>query len=103
MDSFIKKQDIEELKKHGVKCPEDINIFIDELVKYFNETWREEFIIKETITSLEQLNKKYLNHYPSFGGFQILDDSFTGPNCPIDILCDKSKSLLGYFYDIHFR
>ena len=100
MDSFVKKKDIEEL---NIKYPEDINIFIDELVKYFNEVWCEEFTIKEKITSLDTLNKKYLNDYPSFGGSQILDDSFTGPDCPIDILSDTSKLLFGYFYGIHFR
>ena len=99
MDSFVKKH----IEEFNVKCPEDINIFIDELVKYFNQVWCKEFIIKEKITSLDQLNKTYLNDYPSFGGSQILDDSFTRPDCPIDILSDKSKSLLGYFYCIHFR
>ncbi len=103
MDSFVKKEDTEELKKHGVTCPEDINIFIDELVNYLNQTWCEEFTIKEKITSLDALNKKYLNDYPSWGGYHILDDSFTGPYCPTDILSDKSKSLLGYFYGIHLR
>jgi len=32
MDSFVKKH----IEEFNVKCPEDINIFIDELVKYFN-------------------------------------------------------------------
>ena len=30
-----------------------------------------------------------------------MDDSFTGLDIPINLLCDQSKSLLGYFYGIH--
>ena len=49
------------------------------------------------------LNKKYLENYPSHRGHGIIDDSFTGV-CPhLDILSEKSKFLLGYFYGIYFR
>ena len=57
----------------------------------------------ESPINLEQLNKEYLLEYPSTGGYHVIDDSFTGPECPVHILSTKSKSLLGYFYGIHLR
>ena len=101
--TFIKQKDIIQLKKDDIEYPEDINIFINELVKYFNKVWSEEFTIKEKVTNLDMLNKKYLENYPSHRGHGIIDDSFTG-ECPhLDILSEKSKFLLGYFYGIYFR
>jgi hypothetical protein len=49
------------------------------------------------------LNRKYLENYPSDAGYGILDDSFTGECEDLNILCDNSKLLLGYFYGIYFR
>ena len=53
--------------------------------------------------NLAELNETYLLCYPSTGGYHILDSSFTGPDCPIELFSESSKGLLGYFYDIHLR
>ena len=52
---------------------------------------------------MEELNEKHLENYPSTAGHHILDSAFTGPACPTEILSDKSKGLLGYFYGIYLR
>ena len=101
--SFVKRDDIKQLKIDKIEYPEDINIFIDELVEYLNTVWCKEFTIKEKVTSLDILNKKYLENYPSRLGYEILSNSFTSETPHLDILSDKSKLLLGYFYGITFR
>ena len=103
MNSFLTKDDIEQLKQDNIEYPQDINIFIDEIVKYFNTVWRKKYTIKEKVTSLDMLNRKYLKNYPSDAGYGILDDSFTGECEHLNILSDNSKLLLGYFYGIYFR
>ena len=76
----------------------------DEFYKeYFNQVWQVGFRIKEPIQSLDCLNKEHLLNYPSTGGYAILEDSFTGPECPVDILSPLSKTVLGYFYGIHLH
>ena len=100
---FVTQDDINELEKHGVETKTSIPAFISELCKYFNSVWLEEYRFKDKIDSLEQLNTKYLHNYPSNQGYRILDDSFTGPDAPIDILSTTSKNLLGYFYGIHLH
>ena len=100
---FVTQDDINELEKHGVETKTSIPAFISELCKYFNSVWLEEYQFKDKIDSLEQLNTKYLHNYPSNQGYRILDDSFTGPDAPIDILSTTSKNLLGYFYGIHLH
>jgi hypothetical protein len=102
MSNFVTPEDIIELTKHDVK-ESDITTFIQELVTYFNSVWIKDELIKKEIYSLDQLNKDYLLDYPSTGGYHIIDDSFTGPTCPVNILSSKSKALLGYFYGINLR
>ncbi len=103
MNSFVTKDDIEQLKKDNIEYPDDINIFIDEIVKYFNTVWRKEYTIKEKVTSLDMLNRKYLEKYPSDAGYGIIDYSFKGECEHLNILSDNSKLLLGYFYGIYFK
>jgi len=100
MTSFVTETDLVELKKHDIHA-EDIPIFTSELITYFNTIWPEEYKI-ENVTTLDELNKSHLLEYPSSGGHYILDDAFTG-SCPLQILSNKSKLLLGYFYNIHLR
>lgn len=82
---------------------EDVRTFVLEMKEYFKLNWRGEFL-KE----LEILNSGYINDlnkvlgYPSWGGYQILDDSFTG-DIDLKPLSKKSIELLGYFYGIHLR
>ena len=100
MSHFVTPEDIIELTKHD-EHESDITTFIQELVTYFNSVWIKDTAIKKEIYSLDQLNNDYLLGYPSTCGYHIIDDSFTGPTCPVNILSSKSKSLLGYFYGIH--
>ena len=100
MTSFVTDADLVELKKYDILA-EDITIFISELITYFNTIWPEEYKI-ENVTTLDELNKSHLLEYPSTGGYYILDDAFTG-SCPLQLLSNKSKILLGYFYHIHLK
>jgi hypothetical protein len=101
--AFVTDDDINELENNGVDARKHIAIFITELTAYFNNVWLEEHFIKEKPTSLDELNKKHLSNYPSNSGYRILDESFTGDACPINILSDESKRLLGYFYNIQLH
>jgi len=101
--NFVSQEDITELENNGVNTKTAIPTFIKELSTYFNKVWVEEYHIKDNIDSLEQLNKEYLHNYPSTPGHYLIDDSFTGEDCPIEILSDTSKRLLGYFYGIRFH
>ena len=82
---------------------EDVRRFVIEMKEYFKLNWRGEFL-KE----LEILNSGYINDlnkllkYPSWGGYQILDDSFTG-DVDLKPLSNISQELLGYFYGIYLR
>ena len=101
---FVTQTDIEELAKNGNdNLDEDVKIFLTEIRQYINTAWGEEYYIEEELESLEQFNREQLENYPSYGGHMILDDTFTGPDCPTHILSYKSKGLLGYFYGIHLR
>ena len=100
---FVTQKDINELENNGVETGTAIPTFIKELCVYFNKVWFKDYHIKDNIDSLEQLNKEYLHNYPSTPGHYLIDDSFTGEDCPIEILSDTSKRLLGYFYGIQFH
>ena len=103
-NTFLTQKDLDDLRSYGHDNPEqDIQIFLKELRKYFNTYWGSEYYIEKDFESLEELNKTQLSNYPSWSGYMILDDSFTGPTCPVNILSNKSKKLLGYFYDIWLR
>jgi|TARA_B110000027_G_C15815574_1_gene167584 hypothetical protein len=99
---FVEEKDILVLKELGINYENDINIFLKELRCYFNEVWREEEHIENEITSLDELNSKYLEEYPSTGGYYVLEGSFTG-SCPTEILSSKSKIILSYLYNISLR
>jgi hypothetical protein len=79
----------------------EIELFIKELIEYFNSVWYPDYRIPDSITTLDEIHEEYLLDYPSTGGYHIIDDSFTGPDCPIHLLSSTSKSLVGYFYGIH--
>lgn len=101
-NKFIEKKDIEVLKNLGINYEEDIKIFLKEMREYLNNNFSEKYYIKNSINSIIELNRKYLCNYPSTEGYYILDNVFTcGVN--IDILCYKSKIILGYLYNIHLR
>lgn len=101
--SFVTNKDYEEFSKNGENLDVAIETFLDEIRDYFNEVWQDKYAIKEQVQSLDCLNKEHLLNYPSNGGDAILDDSFTGPDCPVDILSPLSKTVLGYFYGIHLH
>lgn len=100
MPGFVTETDLENLNEIDIS-EADITIFITELINYFNTIWPTEFKI-ENVTTLDDLNKLHLLEYPSTGGYYIIDDAFTG-SCPLQLLSNKSKILLGYFYHIYLR
>ena len=100
---FVTNKDYEEFLKNGENLDGAIEKFLDEIREYFNQVWLPAYRIKEPVQSLDCLNKEHLLNYPSSGGDAILDDSFTGPDCPVDILSPLSKTVLGYFYGIHLH
>lgn len=100
---FVTQEDINELENNGIDTKTAISTLINELCSYFNKVWHEDFRIKDNIKSLEELNQKHLCNYPSSPGHYLIDDSFTGVDCPIEILSDTSKILLNYFYGIQFH
>lgn len=102
MLSFVSDKDIEELKKQDIDYDVDIKIFLMEFRDFFNKTWTDEHYIKNEIADIEELNRDHLENYPSWGGYYILESSFSGSN-DIEILSEKTKGILGYFYGIHLR
>lgn len=98
---YVSKEDIDELKKQNINYDKDIKVFLKEIKEHFNNVWHKDYHICKEIKSLEELNKTYLNNYPSWGGYSILDDSFS--TYKKDVLSDNSKGLLGYFYCIYLR
>ena len=104
MCNFINSKDKEHLSKYDIDTDKDIPIFVREMREYFYETWREEF--KRELTKLENGDINTLNEilgFPSNSAYMILEDSFTGSNIDVDILCSNSKLILSYFYGIHLR
>ena len=104
MCNFINSKDKEHLSKYEIDTDKDIPIFVREMRDYFYETWREEF--KPEINILDDGDINTLNDiigFPSTSARMILDDSFTGSNLDVDILCSNSKLILSYFYGISLR
>jgi hypothetical protein len=104
LDEFVKNEDIKVLINENLNVEQSIETFVHQLRDYFKLVWRPEFHDQLKLLDsgkLYDLNK--ILSYPSYGGYAILDDSFTGPCEDIDILSDTSKSLLGYFYGIHLH
>jgi len=100
--TFITEEDHVYFINNNIEYNVDIPIFLREIRAYFNAHWDPCYFIEEEIASIDELNSNHLLNYPSYGGNQILDDSFTGP-CSIEILSYRSRLLLGYLYGIHLR
>ena len=86
-----------------VEFDESIKRFVKEMKKYFELVWSNHQGLN-TLDSgyIEDLNKLLAN-YPSHEGYGILDDAFTGPDIPIQVLSTESLELLDYFYGIKIR
>lgn len=102
---FVTNKDKETLEREGVNFDEDMIMLLLELRLFFTKVWEPRYH-KE----LENLEDKDLDHfnkiidYPSWGGYHILEDSFTSVSDEdFAILSDRSKELIGYFYGIHFH
>lgn len=98
---FITSDDLIYFTNNNIDYNVDMPIFLQEIRAYFNEVWQDEYIIKDEIESIDELNSKYLLDYPSTGGYYILEDSFTSDHTVM--LSSKSKHILGYLYNIHLR
>ena len=99
---FVTDVDKVKLKPHVVSFEEDMKMFLLELRLFFTEVWS-----PEHVKPLENLEEKDIEHfnklidYPSWGGYAILEDSFTAcSDEQIAILSDRSKEFLQYFYAI---
>ena len=80
-----------------------IKRFVREMKYYFQLVWSDHKGL-DTLDSgyIEDLNRLLAN-YPSHEGYAILDDAFTGPDIPIQVLSKESLGLIDYFYGIKFR
>lgn len=99
---FVSGKDIAELEKHGISYETDIKIFLSELRDLFNKIWDEKYYIKHEIKDIEELNREYLENYPSTAGYYILESSFTACS-EIDMFSQNTKIIIGYLYGIHLR
>ena len=101
---FVTEKDLIELKKHGVDFIEYEKTFLKELKEFLMKSWSSEY--HEDLKDLEKKSIKDFNKiicdYPSWGGYYILEDTFTC-NDNLDLLSDKTQNLIGYFYGIHLR
>jgi hypothetical protein len=98
---FITDDDLEYFSKNDINYSVDMPIFLHEIRAYFNVVWQDKFFIKDDIASIEELNSRYLENYPSTGGYYILEDSFTSGHT--EILSENSRFILGHLYNIHLR
>lgn len=102
-DSFVKKEDYDIFSQNGRDLNACISLFLVEMREYVNKHWSDEFHIKEPLESLEQFNRDHLLGYPSTGGYHVLEDTFTGPDCQIKIFSPGSLQILSYFYGMNFH
>lgn len=101
---FVSKKDIEELEKNGIEYEKDIEIFLCEMRDFFNKVWEDKYFITDKITTIDELNKKYLENYPSWDGYYLLESSFSAcSQLELDILSSNTKQILGFLYNIHLR
>ena len=102
---FVTDVDKFKLKPHVVSFEEDMKMFLLELRLFFTEVWSSEHV--KTLENLEEKDIEHFNRlidYPSWGGYAILEDSFTAcSDEQIAILSDRSKEFLEYFYGIHLH
>ena len=86
-----------------VEFDESIKKFVKEMKSYLKSVWSN----YQGLTTLDSGYIQDLNillaNYPSHEGYAILDDAFTGPDIPIQVLSKESLELLDYFYGIKFR
>jgi hypothetical protein len=99
---FVSGKDKEVLAKQGIIYETDIIIFLSELRDLFNKIWEEKYYINREIKDIEELNREYLENYPSWAGYHILESSFSGCS-EIDMLSQNTKKIIGYLYGIHLR
>ena len=99
---FVTDEDKIKLKPHVVSFEEDMKMFLLELRLFFTEVWSSEHV--KTLENLEEKDIEHFNRlidYPSWGGYAVLEDSFTAcSDEEIAILSDRSKEFLEYFYAI---
>ena len=83
-----------------VEFDESIKKFVKQMKKYFELVWSNHKGLN-TLDSgyIENLNILLAN-YPSHQGYGMLDDAFTVPEIPIQVLSKESLELLDYFYGI---
>ena len=102
---FVTDEDKIKLKPHVVSFEEDMKMFLLELRLFFTEVWSSEHV--KTLENLEEKDIEHFNKlidYPSWGGYAVLEDSFSGcSDEDIAILSDRSKEFLEYFYGIHLH
>lgn len=99
--TFITDDDLQYFKNNNIDYNVDMPIFLKEIRAYFNATWDKQYYIEKEVT-IDELNSRYLDNYPSTGGKYILDDSFTGLGNTV-LLSYNSKFILKTLYDIHLR
>ena len=99
---FVTDEDKIKLRPHVVSFEEDMKMFLLELRLFFTEVWSSEHV--KTLENLEEKDIEHFNRlidYPSWGGYAVLEDSFSGcSDEEIAILSDRSKEFLEYFYAI---
>ncbi len=100
---FVRNRDYRVFSQNGRDLNACIVLFLLEMRKYANIHWQEQYHIKEPLEEFEQFNRDHLLGYPSCGGEAVLDDSFTGPDCPIEIFSPGSLLILSYFYGMNFH
>ena len=90
---------------------EDVDSEFDKSIKKFVKQMKEYFkLVWSNHQGLNTLDSGYIEdlnillaNYPSHEGYAILDDAFTGPDIPIQVLSKESLELLDYFYGITIR
>ena len=98
---FLTRMDYDKFESNGRDLDACIALFLVEIREYLNYKWQEKYQIKEPLKSLDHLNKDHLLEYPSSGGDALLDDAFTGPDCPIEKFSQSTFEVLAYFYNFH--
>jgi len=105
MKSFVDEKDISILNKMGIDYDVDIIVFINEMKDYFYKTWSPTYhskINNMKSNTIEEFNK-IIGGYPSEEGYNILSDSFlTAEEDDLDLLSEKTETILKYLYNISF-
>lgn len=103
--SFVTQKDYDILGKNDIDFKSFHSVFLKELKNILLSIWRTEF--HKDLENLENKTIEDFNKiidYPSHGGYAILEDTFTNVDDEtMNKLSNESKSLIGYFYGIHFH